>query len=171
MFVKVAEPRAVGTVVRFKLDLGGRPRQTIEGTGEVAWIRLRSQGPDAPPGMGIQFRYLDKENRERLRAEVGKVIAELGLEGESETPTELIRRREPPSVERRETTSAAPTPRTPKAPKERTKPEKKPSGRRLAGAKARSRNSDTDLAGRRRSLFLLLALGIILLFLLIRMLG
>jgi len=54
MFVKTTNPPPVGTVLRFSLKLKG-DFQLIKGTGEVTWVRMQSQGPRLPSGIGIRF--------------------------------------------------------------------------------------------------------------------
>lgn len=96
MFVQDKKPRPVGTLLRFELALGdGEP---IKGVGEVVWIRTRSQGPDAPSGMGVQFGHLDDANRVRLRAVVKKALDSLGIDVSSEPdPQAVVQRRAPPT--------------------------------------------------------------------------
>ncbi len=76
MFVEIADPRPVGTLLQFRLELSAE--EQITGFGEVAWIRVRAEGPRKPPGCGIQFRFLDPGGRERLQVFIKKTIAAMG---------------------------------------------------------------------------------------------
>lgn len=67
MFVGGAEARPVGTLIKFELNLAPS-LPPIVGLGEVVWIRLKQRELGLPPGMGVQFRYLDAENQSRLDA-------------------------------------------------------------------------------------------------------
>lgn len=69
MFVQSRSPQAVGTRLRFELELeaGAEP---ISGLAEVVWIRVKQHRLRQPAGMGIQFRYLDADSRRRLDAAV-----------------------------------------------------------------------------------------------------
>ena len=112
-FVQSKTPRTVGTILRFELQLGeGQP---IEGVGEVVWIRTRSQGPESPSGMGIQFGHLEESSRDRLKVAVIEALDSLGVDGLSK-PSPV------PVVER-----ASPAPREPAPPAGITKPPRKPS--------------------------------------------
>lgn len=94
MFVQGRNPRPVGTLLRFELQLGeGEP---IRGVGEVVWIRAHSLGPEVPSGMGVQFGHLDETNRDRLRAAVFEALESLGVEGLTEpAPKGPIQRPQP----------------------------------------------------------------------------
>lgn len=82
MFVAARNPRPVGTLLRFELDLGsGEP---IKGLGEIVWMRLRSLGEEAPSGFGVQFGHLEESDRERLQAALQGGLEDLGVEGLSE---------------------------------------------------------------------------------------
>jgi len=73
MFVNLSDPQPVGTIVRFEVELGGGD-STIRGVAEVAWIRAHAQGPELPAGMGLQFRLIEEDGQERLRAVVKKIL-------------------------------------------------------------------------------------------------
>ena len=73
IFVKTIEPRAIGTRVMLSFEPPGYEPFKLEG--EVAWInRLRPDGDNPNPGMGVRFVNLQLEERERL-VEVIRTIA------------------------------------------------------------------------------------------------
>ncbi len=78
MFVTMVKPKPVGTRLRFWLTLpdGGEP---VAGYAEVVWMRVSSQGAGRPRGMGIEFRYLENADRERIRAVVERIVEEQDL--------------------------------------------------------------------------------------------
>ena len=63
MFIKTDEPRTIGTLVQFEFSHGG---ETVQGLGDVVWVRQEKQPPNKPRGMGIQFRYVDPHSRELI---------------------------------------------------------------------------------------------------------
>ena len=75
MFVRAAEPHAVGTLLKFELELS-RSSTAVVGLGEVVWIRLEQRDQQRSPGMGIQFRYLDVESLSLLDAAVRKALVD-----------------------------------------------------------------------------------------------
>lgn len=110
MFVQGKTPRPVGTLLRFELMLAdGEP---IKGVGEVVWIRPRSQGPEAPSGMGIQFGHVDDSDREILKAVVFQALEEAGATGSPD-------RADTPTIDE------TPPPRRPVPPADTAKPRKK----------------------------------------------
>jgi uncharacterized protein (TIGR02266 family) len=78
MFVNLADPKPVGTRLRFWLTLPDQP-EPISGFGEVVWIRVANAGPESPRGVGIEFRYLADPDRERIRSEVARIVVREGL--------------------------------------------------------------------------------------------
>lgn len=74
LFVETPETRPVGTLLRFSLELTGS--ETVTGFAEVVWIRVRPEGPKKPAGCGIQFRFLEADGRERLRAFIARLLGE-----------------------------------------------------------------------------------------------
>ena len=78
MFVTLKDPRPVGTRVRFWLNVPdeGEP---VCGLGEVVWMRLIRAGSKLPSGMGIEFRYLADQDRERIHTEIERIIKEQAL--------------------------------------------------------------------------------------------
>lgn len=78
MFVAGSEVRPVGTLIKFelKLSLSSAP---VRGLGEVVWIRLKQRHLGQPPGMGIQFRYLDVDSLSRLDSAVRQAVVELSV--------------------------------------------------------------------------------------------
>lgn len=87
MFVRGTDPRAVGTLLKFELELS-RSSIAIVGLGEVVWIRLKQRDQQQPPGMGIQFRYLDVESLSRIDAAVRKAaVVDLSVPGRPVGPS------------------------------------------------------------------------------------
>jgi type IV pilus assembly protein PilZ len=65
IFVKTLEPLTLGT--RVSLSFAPPGYDAFKMAGEVAWInRVRDDGDNPNPGMGIRFTDLSAENRERL---------------------------------------------------------------------------------------------------------
>lgn len=169
MFVQTKNPRPVGTLLRFELDLGkGEP---IKGVGEIVWIRAHSLGPDAPSGFGIQFGHLDEANRGRLKMVVLEALQSLGVEGLTEPPPE--RSIQPSSI------PSPPVPRAEPVATQRMKRSAKASSRaetraakRSGGAASRSakkgkndeKPSQFEMSGRTKLLLAILAL-LVLMFL------
>lgn len=85
MFVADMEVRPVGTLVKFELslDVSSAP---VAGLGEVVWIRLKQRNLGQPPGMGIQFRYLDVESSCRLEEALHRAIVETRAPKRSSKP-------------------------------------------------------------------------------------
>ena len=82
MFLQSETPRPVGTLVQFELQLDDG-QDVIQGLGDVVWVRVQSQGIEKPTGMGIQFRYIDSQSRDRIRRIVGEYIDNEGVPGTS----------------------------------------------------------------------------------------
>lgn len=73
IFVKTIEPRAVGTKLLLTFAPPGYRPFKLQGM--VAWInRVRADGDNPNPGMGVRFVDLKPEDRERL-VEVIRTIA------------------------------------------------------------------------------------------------
>jgi type IV pilus assembly protein PilZ len=73
IFVKTTDPLAVGTRLVMSFEPPGYEPFKLQG--EVAWInRLRPDGDNPNPGMGVRFVDLKLEDRERL-VEVIRTIA------------------------------------------------------------------------------------------------
>jgi type IV pilus assembly protein PilZ len=67
IFVRTVEPPRVGTALR--LFFGPPGGDAFELDGAVAWVnRVRDDGDDLNPGMGVRFVDLRPEERERLVA-------------------------------------------------------------------------------------------------------
>lgn len=64
MFIRSKTPQAVGTAVRFEVQLSTQ-LPVFRGTGTVRWVRAVGD-PDGPPGMGVQFDQLDEASRKML---------------------------------------------------------------------------------------------------------
>jgi type IV pilus assembly protein PilZ len=65
IFIRTTEPLAVGTPV----DLSFAPpdHEPFRLRGQVAWVnRVRENGDNPNPGMGVRFMELSSESRERL---------------------------------------------------------------------------------------------------------
>lgn len=78
MFVAGTEVRPVGTMIKFELALS-LSSAPVRGLGEVVWIRLKQRHLGQPPGMGIQFRYLDVDSLSRLDSAVRQAVVELSV--------------------------------------------------------------------------------------------
>jgi type IV pilus assembly protein PilZ len=73
IFVKTTEPKPIGQ--RLVLTFAPPGHEPFELEGEVAWInRLRPNGDNPNPGMGVRFVALSPDDRERL-VEVIRTIA------------------------------------------------------------------------------------------------
>ncbi len=170
MFVRTKNPRPVGTLLRFELDLGeGEP---IRGVGEIVWMRAHSLGPDAPSGFGIQFGHLDEANRGRLKVAVLEALESLGVEGLSEpAPERPIQRSSSPSPPIPRAEPAAPR-RERRSSTARARAESKKATKKSRGAASRTAKKDKkgetpsqfEMSGRTKFLLVILVL-LVLLFL------
>lgn len=94
MFLAFKSPPPVGTLARFEIQRASGP--PVLGIGEVVWIRVRWSGKGRPPGMGVHFRFLDREGRESLEALIADGLARgLRIEGDVDTDREAARPDEP----------------------------------------------------------------------------
>lgn len=73
MFIQTSTPKPVGVSLRFELHVL-KNADPIRGFGEVAWLRVRNEGPGSPAGMGIQFRYVEENSQQALRKAVANTI-------------------------------------------------------------------------------------------------
>ena len=170
MFVRTKNPRPVGTLLRFELDLGeGEP---IRGVGEIVWMRAHSLGPDAPSGFGIQFGHLDEASRGRLKVAVLEALESLGVEGLSEpAPERPIQRSSSPSPPIPRAEPAAPR-RERRSSTARARAESKKATKKSRGAASRTAKKDKkgetpsqfEMSGRTKFLLVILVL-LVLLFL------
>lgn len=64
LFVALPKPPAVGTMVKFVLDLDGK---VVRGFSEVVWIRETLRRLDRPVGVGLQFRHFLDDGEVLLR--------------------------------------------------------------------------------------------------------
>lgn len=65
IFVRTLEPLRVGTLLRLNFAPPGGEAFTLDGC--VAWVnRVRENGDNPNPGMGVRFVELQLEDRERL---------------------------------------------------------------------------------------------------------
>ena len=94
MFVEMKDLPPVGSIVKFQVEIG-EPTQTVSGTAEVVWIRTQAR-PKEPVGVGLQFRFIEKNGAPALSAAVHKVLAELGPEPEPAQPVK--RKPRPPGA-------------------------------------------------------------------------
>ena len=176
MFVQDKNPRTVGTLARFELRLdAGEP---IKGVGEVAWIRTRSLGPEAPSGMGIQFGHLEESSHDRLREAVLKALASLGIDGllEPAPGPAVDRPSSPPSKHPSPDPTAEPQ-RKPSSPKPESRAKsrtaKQPirqsrsqASRVLEKGKKKAQPTPIAMSGRTKTLIVILGLLAMLLLLL-----
>jgi len=171
MFVPGKNPRPVGTLLRFELMLDeGEP---IKGVGEIVWIRPRSQGPEAPSGMGVQFGHVEESNRDRLRVAVFEALEALGIDSLAEAvPDPAVERTHLPK--RRATTTGTdkakerPPVRKPRL-RDKSRLTKKTKGsasRTPKKSKKTAQPSPLAVSGRTKMLIVLLALLALLLLLL-----
>ncbi len=106
MFIRSREPKPLGTVVNFKVEIAGGTR-VLQGSAIVKWVRAPND-PDGPSGMGVEFSSLDASSE----ALVIRMLA-----GKSSTP--LPQMPPPPIVPL--VAAAAPRP-PPSAPKVAARP-------------------------------------------------
>ncbi|HYH94557.1 TIGR02266 family protein [Hyalangium sp.] len=57
MFIRSRTPQALGTLVKFEVQIAGGVR-VLRGTAVVRWVR-ETANEEGPPGMGLQFQELD----------------------------------------------------------------------------------------------------------------
>jgi len=171
MFIPGKNPRPVGTLLRFELRLD--EEEPIKGVGEVVWIRPRSQGPEAPSGMGIQFGHVDESNRDRLETAVLQALEGVGTAESSDPPTEpaseqtVSPRRPLPAAE----TALPPQSKTAPGSSDRARPQparhtRSRASRALEKETKEAQTSPFALSGRVKALILILGL-MALLFLLL----
>lgn len=76
IFIETREPLPEGTLVEMRFQPPGM-EEAIEVQGKVVWVNPWHEGEDNPnPGMGIQWKRLSQNNRDRIAALV-KAIAYL----------------------------------------------------------------------------------------------
>ena len=66
MFLRSVDPKPVGTLVHFELELSQEEGASAGGVGEVMWSRQSEEGPNKPPGVGIRFQTLEDGCREAI---------------------------------------------------------------------------------------------------------
>ncbi len=98
MFIKNDEPRSIGSELSFEIVLSDGFR-LVQGTGEVAWTRSETQGPDKPSGMGIRFHDLDDSSRELIDKMVYHRLMDGGKPFELERTSEEQKTPVEPEVE------------------------------------------------------------------------
>ena len=64
-FVRTRQPHPAGSRLRFELLLGDE-LASIQGVGEVVWVRQGELYAVLPAGMGIRFRRLDPDSEDVL---------------------------------------------------------------------------------------------------------
>lgn len=65
LFLATYELAPIGTVIDLRFTLPDE--RVVEVVGDVRWVRdPRQEEPGAPPGMGVQFRALDEQDRRAL---------------------------------------------------------------------------------------------------------
>jgi type IV pilus assembly protein PilZ len=64
IFVRSDDPAPVGTELRLRFGLGGEPELDLEGT--VVWINPVKPSDNLNPGMGVRFKDLTADQRERI---------------------------------------------------------------------------------------------------------
>lgn len=75
IFIRTDEPLSVGTTLELRFAQDGQP--PIELIGEVTWVNpVRPLGDNINPGMGVRFRALSPEARERV-VELVRTVAYL----------------------------------------------------------------------------------------------
>ena len=115
MFVQLRDPKPVGTRLRFWLTLPDQ-EQPASGYGEVVWIRVRRPAQGGSSGVGIEFRYLSDQDRERIISEVDRVLEEMTLTQEpSLSADEVLSARRAASPASPTPSRSAPDPRPPNA--------------------------------------------------------
>ena len=76
IFIRSEDPAPLGTSLRLRFGAEDEPPLSLEG--EVVWVNpIRTDGDNVNPGMGIRFRNLSLEMRERVVSLV-RAIAYLG---------------------------------------------------------------------------------------------
>lgn len=68
MFVPIPKPPPVGSMFQFELRMD--PIKSVRGFAEVVWIRVRSQGPQQPRGMGARYRLLVLDGEDVIKDRV-----------------------------------------------------------------------------------------------------
>ncbi len=70
MFIQTESPRAPGTEFDFSIRI--EEWSPIQGVARVIWTRSRTESPERPAGMGVQFVELDGQSRRMIRWLVDK---------------------------------------------------------------------------------------------------
>ena len=94
MFVEMADPPPVGSLVKFRVEMGF-PAGAVSGTAEVVWMRPEKHGSTEPAGIGLQFRYVEEDGEPLLRTAVQLALEELGPLPETPPPVKKPRPRPP----------------------------------------------------------------------------
>ena len=80
MFIRTREPKPLGTVLGFKVEIAGGQR-VLQGRATVRWVRELND-PAGPPGMGIEFDDLDEASHALVR----RMLAGQGISGPIAAP-------------------------------------------------------------------------------------
>ena len=74
MFIQVDDKRPQGSLVRFELPLDDE--ESVRGLGEVVWMRAKAIGAGRDAGLGLKFRFLEKQDRKLIFTLVSQHIKE-----------------------------------------------------------------------------------------------
>ena len=70
MFVQTTTPAEVGSEFSFRIHI--EEWSPIQGDARVVWVRKKTEGPERPAGMGVEFINLDGQSRRMIRWLVDK---------------------------------------------------------------------------------------------------
>ena len=76
IFIQSDHPEPAGTEFAFALRI--EEWSPIQGEAKVIWTRSKSEGPERPAGMGVQFVEVDAQSRRMIRWLVDKNLQEGG---------------------------------------------------------------------------------------------
>ncbi|MBL9039001.1 MAG: TIGR02266 family protein [Archangium sp.] len=69
MFIRSRDPKPLGTLVHFKIELASGAR-VMQGSAVVKWVRGMND-PEGPPGMGVSFETLDPASQSLVNRMLG----------------------------------------------------------------------------------------------------
>ena len=96
MFIRTRTPQAVGTLVKFEVQIAGGVR-VLRGTAVVRWVR-ETADEEGPPGMGLQFQELDPVTQSlidrmlQLSKAAAAAAGPAGMGGEPSVDAEALER-------------------------------------------------------------------------------